>query len=86
MMPGPGDCATWGPCYNHPHDPRTLEGDDMSFNGTTHTLRSTACKLEMIDALLNDIANFFDELLEDRALTGDREYDINCFMNRMKNI
>lgn len=58
----------------------------MSFNGTTHTLRSAAKKLEMIDALLDDIATFFDELLEERAVTGDRAYDITCFMNRMKNI
>ena len=22
-LPGPGDEATWGACYGHPHDPRT---------------------------------------------------------------
>ena len=22
-LPGPGDEATWGPCLNHPNDPRT---------------------------------------------------------------
>ena len=58
----------------------------MSFDGTTYTLRDAANKLERIDRLLDDIAEFFDELLEDRAVTGDREYDITCFMNRMKNI
>ena len=87
MMPGPGDFTTWGPCYNHPHDPRTFEGyDDMSFDGTTYTLRSAAEKLDKIDALLDDLTNFFDELLDERVITEDREYDINCFMNRMKNI
>ena len=27
---GPGDPATWGPCYGHPGDPRTEDmfGDD----------------------------------------------------------
>jgi len=58
----------------------------MSFDGTTYTLRDAANKLERIDRLLDDIAEFFEELLEDRAVTGDREYDITCFMNRMKNI
>ncbi len=89
MLPGCGDQATWGKCCGHPHDPRTPEYDeeiDMSFDGTTYTLRDAANKLERIDRLLDDIVEFFDELLEDRAVTGDREYDITCFMNRMKNI
>ena len=90
MLPGFGDQATWGRCYGHPHDPRTPEYDDeeiyMSFDGTTYTLRDAADKLETIDRLLDDLVTFFDELLEDRAVTGDREYDITCFMNRMKNI
>jgi hypothetical protein len=86
-MPGMGDCATWGACHNHPHDPRTPEGDDdMSFDGTTYTLRSAADKLDKIDRLLDDLVEFFDELLEERAVTGNRAYDIACFMNRMKNI
>lgn len=25
---GPGDSATWPPCENHPHDPRTPEAED----------------------------------------------------------
>ena len=58
----------------------------MSFDGTTYTLRSAAEKLDKIDRLLDDIVAFFDELLEDRDITEDREYDITCFMNRMKNI
>ena len=90
MLPGFGDQATWGRCYGHPHDPRTPEYDDeevyMSFDGTMYMLRDAADKLETIDRLLDDLVTFFDELLEDRAVTGDREYDITCFMNRMKNI
>lgn len=58
----------------------------MSFDGTMYMLRDAADKLETIDRLLDDLVTFFDELLEDRAVTGDREYDITCFMNRMKNI
>jgi hypothetical protein len=27
-LPGPGDEATWGACYGHPHDPRTPTFDD----------------------------------------------------------
>jgi len=90
MLPGFGDKATWGRCYGHPHDPRTPEYDDeevyMSFDGTMYMLRDAADKLETIDRLLDDLVTFFDELLEDRAVTEDREYDITCFMNRMKNI
>ena len=58
----------------------------MSFDGTMYMLRDAVDKLETIDRLLDDLVTFFDELLEDRAVTGDREYDITCFMNRMKNI
>lgn len=32
-LPGPGDAATWGPCLNHPMDPRTpepAEFDDLT--------------------------------------------------------
>ena len=58
----------------------------MSFDGTVCDLRLAAFKLEKVDTLLNDLTEFFHELLEDRAVTGDREYDITCFMNRMKNI
>ena len=58
----------------------------MSFDGTTYTLRSAAYKLDKIDRLLDDLVEFFDELLEERAVTGNRAYDIACFMNRMKNI
>ncbi|MBW1673545.1 MAG: hypothetical protein JRJ45_07830, partial [Deltaproteobacteria bacterium] len=28
-MPGPGDEATWGPCTNHPNDPRTPEAPEI---------------------------------------------------------
>jgi len=58
----------------------------MSFDGTTYTLRDAANKLERIDRLLDDIAEFFEELLEDRAVTGDRAYDITLLMSRMQNI
>ncbi len=89
MLPGCGDQATWGKCCGHPHDPRTPEYDeeiDMSFIQTTHELRKAANTLDTVDSLLDDLTSFFEELLEDRAVTGDREYDITCFMNRMKNI
>ncbi len=89
MLPGCGDQATWGRCYGHPHDPRTPEYDEeigMSFIQTTHELRKAANTLDTVDSLLDDLTSFFEELLEDRAVTGDREYDITCFMNRMKNI
>ena len=58
----------------------------MSFIQTTHELRKAATTLDTVDSLLDDLTSFFEELLEDRAVTGDREYDITCFMNRMKNI
>ena len=58
----------------------------MSFIHTTHELRKAANTLDTVDSLLDDLTSFFDELLEDRAVTGDRRYDITCFMNRMKNI
>ena len=58
----------------------------MSFIQTPHELRKAANTLDTVDSLLDDLTSFFEELLEDRAVTGDREYDITCFMNRMKNI
>ena len=58
----------------------------MSFIQTTHELRKAANTLDTVDSLLDDLTSFFEELLEDRAVTGDRRYDITCFMNRMKNI
>lgn len=89
MLPGCGDQATWGRCYGHPHDPRTPEYDeeiDMSFDGTTYTLRDAANKLERIDRLLDDIAEFLDEIRQDSP--GDIKYGqtITSLIARMTNI
>ena len=92
MLPGFGDQATWGRCYGHPHDPRTPEHDDeevyMSFDGMRCDLRLAASRLEKVDTLLNDIAEFFDDLLENTAINYNEDicYDISCLMKRMKNI
>lgn len=65
MMPGMGDCATWGPCYNHPHDPRTPEGDDdMSFETPVSQLNVLSSRLEAVDELLNDAVELLEVLLE----------------------
>ena len=90
MLPGFGDKATWGRCYGHPHDPRTPEYDDeendMSFDGTTYTLRDAADKLETIDRLLDDLVTFFDELHEEPETTETTKKEIDYFIGRMRDI
>jgi hypothetical protein len=53
-MPGPGDPETWGPCQNHPNDPRTP--DD-----TERVERVTA---EIIAKRMNDVGWFREALAE----------------------
>jgi len=53
-MPGPGDPETWGPCTNHPNDPRTP--DD--------TVRLEEKEAEIIQARLIDIGWFREAIAE----------------------
>lgn len=60
-LPGPGDEETWGPCLNHPNDPRTPD-DSAELEDR---------KEEMIDERLADIRGYFVEALteyDDAAL------------------
>jgi len=90
MLPGFGDQATWGRCYGHPHDPRTPEYDDeendMSFDGTTYTLRDAADKLETIDRLLDDVVEFLQGLREYAVLDIRDEDKIDSIVKRAINI
>ena len=60
----------------------------MSFDGTICDLRLAAFKLEKVDTLLNDIAEFLDDLLDNTAINYNEDicYDIAALMKRMKNI
>ena len=58
----------------------------MSFNGVTYALRDTALKLERIDKLLDDIAEFLDDLREDPVADSCYGQTITTLMARMKNI
>lgn len=58
----------------------------MSFDGTTYTLRDAASKLERIDRLLDDIAEFLDELREDPVADSCYGQTITTLMARMTNI
>lgn len=42
-MPGPGDEETWGPCQNHPNDPRTPD-DDGRWEAAKNALWSKKCQ------------------------------------------
>lgn len=90
MLPGFGDQATWGRCCGHPHDPRTPEYDDeendMSFDGTTYTLRDAADKLETIDRLLDDVVEFLQGLREYAVLDIRDEDKIDSIVKRAINI
>jgi hypothetical protein len=81
-MPGMGDCATWGACHNHPHDPRTPEGDDdMSFETPVSQLNVLSSRLEAVDELLNDAVELLEVLLE--CDSRPKSFD-DCIRNMIK--
>lgn len=51
-LPGPGDEATWGPCRNHPLDPRTPDMNDEAY-ATTRT--------ELLQERIGDVEGWFVE-------------------------
>ena len=84
MMPGMGDCATWGPCYNHPHDPRTPEGDDdMSFETPVSQLNVLSSRLKAVDELLNDAVELLEVLLECDSRPKSFDDSIRNMIKRM---
>ena len=60
-LPGPGDMATWGPCTNHPNDPRTPDAPEVD-------LDDLYCCLEVVRDLLDKAEAALDDEDEDRAL------------------
>ena len=89
MLPGCGDQATWGKCYGHPHDPRTPEYDeeiDMSFIQTIYDLRQVAVKLEKCEELLDDAAEFFEDLIDTLPPESRKCQRAQDLLNRLKYI
>ena len=60
-LPGPGDEITWGPCTNHPNDPRTPDAPDVD-------LDDLYCCLETVRLWLNQAEIALDRNDEDAAL------------------
>jgi len=56
-MPGPGDEETWGPCVNHPGDPRTPD-----FSGNVEERRE-----QMYQERLADLDGYFIELFTEAS-------------------
>lgn len=71
-LPGPGDEATWGPCTNHPNDPRT----PISIEDEIAELRSQR-KEELIEAAMAGLGPFWSTDMRDAdAWDGEQQHAI----------
>ena len=91
MLPGFGDQATWGACCGHPHDPRTPEYDDdeeigMSFTQTIYDLRQVTVKLEKCEELLDDVAEFCEDLIDTLPPESRKCQRVQAILDRLKYI
>jgi len=69
-MPGPGDPETWGPCTNHPNDPRTPDFDTMHEEKKQEMVAERSKNIGWFREALGEAADAVIEKLID-ALTKD---------------
>ena len=53
-MPGPGDPETWGPCQNHPNDPRTPDDTDRFESVRERMIESRMKKVDWFREALSE--------------------------------
>ena len=71
-MPGPGDPETWGPCTNHPNDPRTPDDTGRFEEVRERMTDERVADLKWYREALAEIEE--DKVAKIRSLAGEGKY------------